>query len=50
VAGSWKENYSKELHNLYVSPNIIRVIELRRMIWTDTRRIREMSLIGNVKG
>jgi len=33
VAGGWRRLYNEELHNLYTSPNIIRVI-LRRMKWT----------------
>jgi hypothetical protein len=27
VAGGWRRPHSEELHNLYVSPNIIRVIK-----------------------
>jgi hypothetical protein len=27
----WKRLYTKELHNLYASPNIIRMIRARRM-------------------
>jgi hypothetical protein len=33
MAGGWRRLYNEELHNLYTSPNIIRVI-LRRMKWT----------------
>jgi hypothetical protein len=29
VAGGWRRPHSEELHNLYASPNIIRVIKLR---------------------
>jgi hypothetical protein len=29
--GSWRKLYNDELHGLYSSPNIFRVIELRRM-------------------
>jgi hypothetical protein len=32
VAGSWRRLYNEELHNLYASPNIIRVIKWR-MRW-----------------
>jgi hypothetical protein len=32
VAGGWRRLHSEELHNLYASPNIIRVIKLRRMM------------------
>jgi hypothetical protein len=33
VAGGWRRMHNEELHNLYVSPNIIRVIEQRSMRW-----------------
>jgi hypothetical protein len=33
VAGDWRRLHSDELHNLYASPNIIRVVILRRMRW-----------------
>jgi hypothetical protein len=35
VAGGWKRLRNEELHNLYASPNIIRVIKSRRMKWVD---------------
>jgi hypothetical protein len=31
VAGDWRTMHNEELHNLYGSPNIIRVIKSRRM-------------------
>jgi hypothetical protein len=31
--GSWRKLYNFELHDLYSSPNIIRVIKSRRMRW-----------------
>jgi hypothetical protein len=31
--GSWRKPCNDELHNLYSSPNIIRVIKSRRMRW-----------------
>jgi len=31
VEGGWRTLHSKELHNLYASPNIIRTIKSRRM-------------------
>jgi len=33
VAGGWRRLHNEELHNLYISPNIIRVIKSRRMKW-----------------
>jgi hypothetical protein len=30
---SWKKLHNDELHNLYSSPNIVRVIKSRRMRW-----------------
>jgi hypothetical protein len=31
--GSWRELHDDELHSLYSSPNIVRVIKTRRMRW-----------------
>jgi hypothetical protein len=31
--GSWRKLYNDELHDLYSSPNIVRVIKSRRMKW-----------------
>jgi hypothetical protein len=31
--GSWRKLHSDELHSLYSSPNIVRVIKSRRMMW-----------------
>jgi hypothetical protein len=33
VTGDWRKLHYEELHNLYSSPNIIRMITLRRMTW-----------------
>jgi hypothetical protein len=33
VTGGWRKLHNEELHNLYSSPNIIRMIKSRRMIW-----------------
>jgi hypothetical protein len=32
--GSWGKLHNEELHNLYSSPNIIRMFKSRRMRWT----------------
>jgi hypothetical protein len=34
VARGWRRLHNEELHNLYPSPNIIRVIKSRRIGWT----------------
>jgi hypothetical protein len=34
VTGGWRKLHNEELHNLYSSPSIIRVIKSRRMRWT----------------
>jgi hypothetical protein len=31
--GSWRKLHNDEIHSLYSSPNIVRVIKLRRMRW-----------------
>jgi predicted transglutaminase-like protease len=33
VTGEWRKLHSEKLHNLYLSPNIIRKIKSRRMRW-----------------
>jgi hypothetical protein len=33
VTGRWRKLHNKELHNLYSSPSIIRIIKTRRMRW-----------------
>jgi hypothetical protein len=31
--GSWRKSHNDEIHRLYSSPNIVRVIKSRRMRW-----------------
>jgi hypothetical protein len=33
VMGGWRKLHNEDLHNLYSSPSIIRIIKLRRMTW-----------------
>jgi hypothetical protein len=33
--GSWRKLHNDELHNMYSSPNNVRVIKSRRLRWAD---------------
>jgi hypothetical protein len=35
VTGDWRKLYNEELHKLYSSPSIIRMIKSRRMRWAE---------------
>jgi hypothetical protein len=42
VTGGWRKLHNEELHNLYSSPSVIRIIKSRRMRWAGhVARIRE---------
>jgi hypothetical protein len=43
--GSWRKLHNDELHSLYSSPNIVKVIKSRRMRWT-----RHVAGIGKGRG
>jgi hypothetical protein len=48
VTGGWRKLHNEELHNLYLSPGIIRMIKSRRMRWAGhvARMERRGMLIG----
>jgi hypothetical protein len=48
VTGGWRKLYNEELHNLYSSPSIIRMIKSRRMRWAG--HVAQMGETGNVYG
>jgi hypothetical protein len=56
VTGDWRKLHNEELHNLYYSPNTIRMIKSRRMRWAGhVGRMGEMRnvyriLVGNPEG
>jgi hypothetical protein len=35
VTGSWRKLHNEVLHNLYYSPNLIRMIKSKRMRWEE---------------
>jgi hypothetical protein len=42
VTGEWRKLHNEELHDLYSSPSIVRIIKARRMTWAGhVARIRE---------
>jgi hypothetical protein len=56
AAEGWRRLHNEELHNLYASKNIIRVIKLRRVRWAGhVARMGKMSnthknLVGKTEG
>jgi hypothetical protein len=45
VTGVWRKLHNEELHGLYSSPSIVRVIKLRRMRWAG-----HVACMGEVRG
>jgi hypothetical protein len=56
VTGDWRKLHNEEFHNLYPSPNIIRMIKSRRMRWAGhvarmgEKRNTYRILVGKPKG
>jgi hypothetical protein len=51
VTGDWRKLHNKELHNMYYSSNIIRMIKSRRMRWAGhVARIGETNAYGILVG
>jgi hypothetical protein len=56
VIGGWRKLHNEELHNLYCSPSIIRIIKSRRMRWaghiarTGEKRNPYRILVGKPEG
>jgi hypothetical protein len=56
VTGNWRKLHNEEHHNLYTSPNIIRMMKLRRMRWAghvarmEEKRIACRVLVGKPEG
>jgi len=56
VTGEWRKVHIEELNDLYCSPNFVRVIKSRRMIWAGhvarmgERRVVYRVLVGKTEG
>jgi hypothetical protein len=55
VMGGWRKLHNEELHNLYPSPSIIRMIKSRRMRWAGNvprmgKANAQRILMGNPEG
>jgi hypothetical protein len=45
VSGGWRKLHNEELHGLFSSPGIVRVIKARRMRWAG-----HVACMGEVRG
>jgi hypothetical protein len=55
VVGCWRSLHNEKLHNLYTSPNIIRMIKSRirwvwHVAWMGEMKNTYKILVGNLKG
>jgi hypothetical protein len=56
ITGEWRKLHNEKLNDLYSSPNVIRMIKSRRMIWMGHaarkggRRGTYGVLVGKLKG
>jgi hypothetical protein len=48
VTGGWRKLHNEELHNLYSSPSIIRMIKSRRMRWAG--HVARIGIVGMLIG
>jgi hypothetical protein len=50
MTGSWRKLHNEELHNMYSSPNIIRMIKSRKLRWTGhvARMEEKKNCIGDI--
>jgi hypothetical protein len=48
--GSWRKLHNNEFHNLYSSPNTVRVIKSRRLRWAGhvARRVQWRAFVNTV--
>jgi hypothetical protein len=47
VTGDWRKLHTEELHNLYPSPDIIRMFKSRRMRWACSTRGGDEKYVQN---